>query len=134
YVPVRSMYDSASLLKNWDAPKIPGAEKAKIEPYAAPVYWVPRHATPKPTGKFDAPVPVVRCGVKSPVFDLVLGELPIGMYVVRVIGAVETKNIGLHRKPLYAAMMVNDRNDGAESKYRLRLAFQDEFYSVAEFY
>ena len=134
YVPARSMFDAGSLIKNWEAPGIPHAGAARTESYAAPIYWVPRHQKPVATGKFNAPVPVIRAGVKTPVFELDLGERPIGMYVVRVIGAVETKHIGPARAPLYMMMSVNDGAQGEVSRYRLRLGFQDEFYSVAEFY
>ena len=134
YVPVRSMVDADSLIQNWTAPNIPHSGTFRVEQYAAPVYWVPRHKDPKATGRFNKPVPVVRAGVKAPVFDLDLGERAVGMFVVRVIGAVETKNIAPARAPLYMMMTVNDGPNGEENKYRLRLGFQDEFYSVAEFY
>lgn len=137
YVPVRSMVDQASLLKKWVAPEIPlagGGGKASVEQYAAPVYWVPRFRDPRPTGKFTKPVPVLRTAPGTG-FDLDLGELPIGLYVVRVIGVVggeEGKQF--YRKPLYLRLSVNDGPAGESSDYRMQAGYVDEFYSLAEFY
>jgi len=134
YVPARPFYDKQSQLQNWVAPDIPGARPDQVEQYAAPLYWVGSHTQLKFTGKYLAPVPVVRCRPRAPVFDLDLGELPYGLYVVRLIGAVPTKELRVVRKPIFVRMRVNDRVDGGESEYRLRIGYVDEFYSVAEIY
>lgn len=123
YVPVRSMFDSGSLLKKWTATELPGAK----EDYAAPLYKMPRHKPPRNTGEFNKPVPVVRA-TPGTVMELDLGELPVGLYVVRVVGAVETKHLEQQRKPLYLSLKVN------EEQYRQRVGYVEEFYSVAEFY
>jgi hypothetical protein len=133
YVPVRSMFDAGTLLKAWAAPEIPGAPAA-VENYASPVYRVPRHRPPQAVGKLDAPVPVVRVAPGATFFEADFGELPVGMYCVRVVGAVETKLLETLRKPIYVRFAVNDGNAGEKSEYRLRVGYQDEFYSVAEFY
>jgi len=134
YMPIRSFFDQQSQLRNFVAPNLPGAEPSQAEQYAELVYWVPRHASPRPTGRFHKPVPVVRMRVGAPVLKLDLGELPSGLYVVRVIGAVETRKLRPFRQPLYMRMSVNDGLKGETSGYRLRLGYCDQFYSVAEFY
>jgi hypothetical protein len=60
YVPVRSLFDRQSMLQNWVAPQIPGAEGMRAEQYAAPLYWVPHNGQPQNTGKKEPPVPVLR--------------------------------------------------------------------------
>lgn len=134
YMPVRSFFDRQSQLKNFAAPNLQGADSAHIEQYAEPVYWVPRHASPQPTGRFHRPVPVVRIKVGSPMMKLDLGELPQGLYVVRVIGAVETDRLRPFREPLFMRMTVNDGTGQRSPEYRRRLGYCDQFYSVAEFY
>ncbi|MGB2823778.1 MAG: hypothetical protein WBF17_22550, partial [Phycisphaerae bacterium] len=132
YMPVRSFFDRQSQLRKWVAPNLPVAAAAPAEQYAEPVYWVPRHAAPRPTGRFRKAVPVVRMRVGRPVLKLDLGELPVGLYVVRVIGAVETQELRPFREPLYMRMEVNDREDGRPTVLRRRLGYCDQFYSVAE--
>jgi len=134
YLPIRSFFDRQSQIKNFVAPDIPGATPADIEQYAEPVYWVPRHAPVKFTGRYNKPVPVVRWKVGGPVFDLDLGELPVSMYAVRVIAAVETDKLRTFRRPVFLRFRVNDGNDGSESEYKVRIGYCDEFYSVAELY
>ena len=134
YMPIRSFFDRQSQLANFVAPEIPGARPSQITRYAAPIYWVPRHDPPRPTGRFVKPVPVVRMSVEDPVLKLDLGELDHGLYVVRVIGAVPTDKLRPFREPLFMRMIVNDGLQGERSRYRLRLGYCDEFYSVAEFF
>ncbi|NUN92866.1 MAG: heparinase II/III family protein [Verrucomicrobiae bacterium] len=133
YVPVRALFDAGTLRKVWTAPNLPGAS-SPLENYASPVYRVPRHRPPHPTGKFDAPAPVLRVLPNTTFFDADLGELPIGMYTVRVVGAVETKDLETLRKPIYLRFTINDGISGETHASRLRIGYQDEFYSVAEFY
>ena len=134
YLPIRSFFDRQSQLKNFVAPQIPGARPEDIQRYAAPIYWVPRHAPPRPTGRFAQAVPVVRMTVDGPELDLDPGRLDRGLYVVRIIGAVRTEQLRPFRQPLFMRMAVNDGAEGGTSRYRLRLGYCDEFYSVAEFY
>lgn len=118
YCPVRGFFDRQSLLKNFVAPDIPGAQKAQLETYAEPVYWIPRHTGVKDTGRRSKPVPVIRCTVKSPVFQLDLGQLDPGLYAVRVIGVVEPKNLRHFLLPLYTRLRVNDGLKGETHEYR----------------
>ncbi len=132
YCPVRSLYDRQSQLKNWVAPRIPGTGASAIESYAAPIYWVPRHAAPVDTGARMNPVPVYRCRPGAPVFDLDLGTLERGLYVLRIIGAVPTEQLRSFREPLFLEARVNDGRNGEESFYRTRLGYVDEFYGIGE--
>ncbi len=66
YLPVRSFFDRQSLVKKWMAPDIPGVKPADTTEYAEPLYWVPRHAAPRSTGRFLPPVSVVRLQPGSP--------------------------------------------------------------------
>jgi len=134
YCPVRSFFDRQSELRNFPARDTPGVEARQVEQYAAPVYWVPRHAEPVHTGKFLKPVSVVRCRPGSPVFKLDLGRLDEGLYALRVIGAVETKHLRPFLSPAFIKMRVNDGLRGGTSTYRIRIGYVDEFYSVAELY
>jgi len=134
YMPIRSFFDRQSQIKNFVAPKIPGAGPGTIESYAAPVYWARRHRLAVRTDKRLRPVPVVRMKVGAPVLNLDLGTLKPGLYVVRVIGAVETKDIRPFRKSLFLKATVNDGRNGEESTYRQRLGYCDEFYDVCDVY
>ena len=131
---MRSFFDRQSQLKNWGAPKIPGAESAKPETYASPIYQQPKNGRATDTGEKLAPVPVVRFSASGPVFKLDLGTLDTGLYVVRVIGAVETAKLRDFRVPLVIGMRVNDGLKGETSSYRIRCGYVDEFFSVAEIY
>ena len=132
YCPVRSFFDRQSQIKNFVAPDIPGATDDQCERYAEPVYWVPRHSPAVNTGYKNRPVSVVRCEVKSPILKLDLGELEVGLYAVRIIGAVETKELRPFLKPIYVRMQVNDGPKGETGEYRVRIPYNDQFYSVAE--
>jgi len=56
------------------------------------------------------------------------------MYMLSIVGAVETPELIRNRKPLVLTLAVNDAAGGATNVYRLRCGYVDEFYSVAEFY
>lgn len=134
YMPIRSSFDRQSQIENWVAPEIPGAEQQHIEAYASPVYKGLRHSPSINTGRKYKPVPVVRCKVGDTVFKTDLGELGVGIYVVRVIGAVETKAIKNFRKSLFLRASINDGLNGEVSTHRIRLGYCDEFYDVADVY
>jgi len=141
YLPFRSFFDRQSQIKNWVAdPKgdpehgyaaLPGSYK--IERYAEPVYQVTRYKATN-TGKARKPVHVIRCSPGSPAFKLDLGELRPGMYVVRVIAAVETEKLRSWREPIFVGMAVNDGITGEVNRYRIRIGYNDQFYSVAQLY
>lgn len=133
YLPIRSFFDRQSQLKNWVVPGIPGAEGMKTETFAPPVYKLGRDSTGEATGQFQDAVAVLRCAPRRPVFKLDLGELGVGLYAVRAIGAVETSRLRKFREPLYLTLRVNDGAKGETNAYRVRVGYVDDFYSVAEF-
>lgn len=134
YYSARSFYDRQSQLKNWIAADLAGVDKARILVFAEPVYHVPRHSPPRPTGRFRSPVSVVRCAVGDPAFTLDLGVLEPGLYTVRVIGAVENKNPRRFIEPLFLRFRVNAGIGGALETSRIRCGYVDQFYSMAELY
>ena len=144
YLPCRSFFDAQSQLAIWTAPKIPilrqgpegqaGAESKPTEKYAAPLYKLERSSTGASTGATRDPVEVIRCKVRDPVFKLDLGTRGIGLYAVRVIGAVETARLRPFREPVFVTLRINDGLKGEVQTYRQRVGYVDEFYSIAEFY
>jgi len=110
------------------------AQPAPSETYASPVYKQPDNGNAENTGKKLPPVPVVPLPPEAPVFQLDLGELDVGIYAVRVVGAIETAKLRRFREPLYLRFKVNDGPNGESGSYRIRCGYVDEFYSVAEFY
>lgn len=107
--------------------------------YAEPIY----QPVSTLTGKTRVPVTVVRAKVRNPVFKLDLDELEIGLYCVRMIGAVAPvqgreiiagKVNSIVRLPLFVTLKVNDGIGGETSAYRQRCGYQDEFYSLSELY
>ena len=131
---MRSFFDQQSMLRNWVAPNIPGATAAQVEDYASPVYQTPKNGRSTKTAKTLPPVKVVRWKLDSPAFALNLGELAKGVHAVRVIAAVEEKQLHPFRRPIYLRMKVNDGLGGEVRQYRVRIGYCDEFYSVAELY
>ena len=121
-------FTTETLLKEWRA----GREPA--EPTVANVEPAIRDAQFKVTPRRKPAVPAWRCPPGGPAFDLDLGTLDIGCYVVRVIAMVRTEDIEQYRKPVYVDLRVNDRVGGAESWYRHRVPYWDDFYAVTELY
>jgi hypothetical protein len=133
YLPVRSFFDRQSLITNFPATTLAGVPADRVATLSTPLYYVGSHGYTR-LDRFNAPVPVVRAGIQNPVFPLAFGLLEPGLYVVRVMAAVPTDKIVQHQLPLYLRLTVNDGIGGAEHTYRLRCAYVDEFYAVAEIY
>lgn len=134
YVPVRPYFDRQTQLRHWPAPALPGAEGRPVERFEAPVYQLGRDTTGPAAGERLPPVDVLRANTEGPVFKLDLGELDRGLYVVRLVGAVETAKLRPFREPLYITMKVNDGAGGAATTYRIRCGYVDDFFSIAEIY
>ncbi len=134
YCPVRSMFDRQSQRRNWTAPAIPGAPKT-VETYAQPVWTVRPHGDHEATGAFEPPVDVVRVQAGDTILSADLGELPQGVYCLRLVAAAPPEFCTTNfRSNLFAVLTVNDRLDGGDSTYRVRIGYCDQFYSVAELY
>jgi len=133
YLPVRSFYDRQSQLKNWVLPEIPGVDAANVVEFVEPVYGVGNDNTGPMTAEKLPFVKVLRLGVKDPVFKLDLGTLETGVYNLRVIGAVETKELRPFLEPLFLTMKLNNGPGGEVKTWRLKVSYVDALYSVAEF-
>ncbi|MEI6421956.1 MAG: heparinase II/III family protein, partial [Lentisphaerota bacterium] len=134
YLPVRPLFDIQTQLKNWNAPAIPGTSSKISEEYAQPVYKVERSSGANFTGKFEPAVKTLRINPGDKIMEISLGELKPGMYCVRVVGAVPTRDCTAYCKDLFAVLEVNDQPDRAVSSYRKRISYVDQFYSVVEIY
>lgn len=134
YLPVRSIFDRQSQLHNWVAPKMPGCSSKIIQKYAQPVYHVNHYAGAKFTGHYEPAVPVIQIKPGDTIVATDLGDLREGMYCLRVIAAVEKKKVTSYRKDLFAVFTVNDKVGGGISLYKKRIAYNDQFYSIMEFY
>ncbi len=136
YTPTRSLFDRGTQLRNFVAPHIPvapGSPQLKPESYVAPVYAVVRAGATRQEAQ-EPPATVLRVTANAPVFTLDLGQLPWGMYVVRVIGAVEAQHLQPIRKPLFLRLTVNDGLAGEVTTTRFRANYTDTFYCIAELY
>ena len=133
YTPPWTLFNAVTLVKNFRATELPEAA-GRVEDYAEPVWWVPRHADPRFTGRFNKPVPVVRAQAGDPAFTLDCGTLAPGVYALRAIGAVESAKLQRHRTPLVLRLTINDGLAGESSVYRFRCKYVEEFYALAEFY
>lgn len=121
-------FTAETLLKEWRAGREAGpAPVVNVEP-------VVRDGQFKVTPQRKPAVPTWRCAPGGAAFDLDLGTLDVGCYVVRVIAMVRTEDIEQYRKPVYVDLRVNDRVGGGESWYRHRVPYWDEFYAVTELY
>jgi|GEM_PF-6629062 len=129
YVPMRSFFDVQSLLKRWVLADLPDAPKDRISDYASPIYKVPKNSMATPTGEMLPPVKVLNMGPKDAPLKLDLGELPVGLYALRMIGAVPTDKLRPFRLPLVLCLTINDGPDGEVSTYRIRAGYVDEFYN-----
>jgi hypothetical protein len=134
YLPVRALFDRQSLRGNWKAAELPGVARSRVEFFAEPLYWARRHEEAVRLDKTSPPVPVVRLKPADPAFELDFGVLEPGMYMVSVVGAVDTAELVRNRKPLVLTLSVDDGLGGETNLYRLRCGYVDQFYSVAEFY
>jgi hypothetical protein len=107
----------------------PAAEPWEYET-GGPLAGVKLPPFPTPHGE-PAGQPGVLPEPGDPVLRLDFGELEPGMYCVRMIGAVPTEELRPFLLPVFVEMIVNDGLQGETSRHRLRIGYQDEFYSVA---
>ncbi len=131
-------YNHRSLIKNFIAAELPGVPANLKETFAEPAQYVAKGGLPpiKRTGITRPPVPVVRLKPGGQRLDFRLDPQPIGLYVVRVIGALETKDVRDTGMPLdlVLEMTVNDGPKGEVNRYIIRQRGTDNFYSLGEFF
>lgn len=135
YLPPWNPFNRTTLVKNFLATELPNVDAKLKETFAEPVQYVTRNLPILRTGEKRPPVPVVRLkpGGQRLAFQM---ELPIGMYVVRLIAAIEPKDVKEDADPkeLVLDLKVNDGLRGETSHYVLRQRATDNFYSLGEFY
>lgn len=135
YIPSINPYNMRTLVRNFLAAELPGVAKEARESYAEPVVYVQRYAETVRTGQRRAPVPVVRLRPGGQRLKLSLDPLPRGLYVVRVVGCLEEKDVRADvPEDLILAMRINDGPDGAWNRYALRQRGTYNFYSMGEFF
>jgi len=134
YLPAFNPFDAASLVKNWRAVALPGVDAARLEEYAEPIYYVPMYGTARFTGRYNAPVKVLRLKPGAEPIRVPIGRLKRGMYVLRVVAAIETKHCAPDPKPLVIRCTINSGRGGAEQTWVRRHRAVDEFYQVGEWY
>lgn len=86
------------------------------------------------TGERKPPVQSVRCDAQGPILKLPASRLAIGCYAVRVIGMVPSSQIEQYRRPLYVELSVQGPAGVPAKRYRQRVPYWDDFYSVTELY
>ncbi len=122
-----SMFDRETLVRNWRAADLPGIPKDRVSSIV-PV---------SPPGKNDSSprtaVEAVRSSADAPLYQLDLGSLGIGCYVVRVIAMVKPDDVETYRKPLFMDLRVK-MAAGKEQFHRQRIPYLSDFYAVAELY
>jgi len=133
YVPVRSFYDRQSQLKNWVLPEIPGIDASQVVEYAEPKYKNENDQTGPMLPEKNPPVKLLRLKPGDASFKIALGTLDPGVFALRVIGAVETKDLKAFRIPLLLTMKLNSGLNGAVKTWKLKVSYVDGIYSVAEF-
>lgn len=131
-------YNHRTLVKSLPAVESPGIDRGLIESFAEPVqYLVPGGGQWKDvtrTGDKAKPVQVVRLKPAGARLKMDLPPLPTGMYVVRLIGALQTADVLENPKSLVVEATINDGPDGEVKRYVLRHRGTDNFYPVGEFF
>jgi len=143
YLPKVNPYNYRTLVRNFRAVDLPGVEAAR-EMFAAPEQYLKpgggQWTDVTRTGRLHPPVPVVRLkparggAPGGPRLRFSFGPLPTSMYIVRVIGAIETANCLPYPRDLIVEMQINDGPGGAVNRYVLRHRGTDNFYPVGEFF
>lgn len=121
------LFDQDTLLKDWRAVDMPGVPPDRVGTV------VPIFPFAKPDAPPSPPVAAVRSAAGAPVYNLDMGRLDVGCYVVRVIGMVKPDQIEQYRKPLYMDLRIK-LPDGREEYHRQRIPYLADFYAVAELY
>jgi len=134
YLPAFNPFDATSLVKNWRAAALPGGDAARLEEYAEPIYYVPMYGRARFTGRYNAPVQVLRLKPGAEPIRVPIGRLRRGMYVLRIVAAIETKHCAPDPKPLVIRCTINSGPGGAEQTWVRRHRAVDEFYQVGEWY
>lgn len=136
YMPVRSFFDQQSQVQRWIAPSIPGvSQSGEKGQYAQPLYRVSRSGTGATiTENVEPAVDVITLKPGDTVAQGSTGKLDVGMYCVRIVGAVTIDQLRNFRDDLFFTLTINDNPDGSDSNYRVRAGYCDQFYALTEIY
>ena len=134
YNPAVNPFNAASLVKNWRAVELPGIAPKMVEDYEEPIYYLPMYGAEKFTGRKRAALKVVRLTAQSSPLTVKIGRLKRGMYVLRVIAAIETKDCAPDPKQIVIRCRINSGPKGEVEQWLRRHRAVDEFYLVGEWY
>ncbi len=127
-------FGTNSLVKTFTAREHGGAAPQLANTYAEPVvHYVMTDRKSIRTGEHRSPVPVFRMNPGGPSLRWDVGALPIGTYMLRLIGAIPTADVVMPPRQLVFQLRINDRLDGSQSVYVLRARGVDSFYCLQEF-
>ena len=134
YNPAFNPFNAASLVKSWQAAELPGIDTNLLEDYEEPIYYLPMYGTAKLTGRKRAPVRVLRFTKASKPLVVKVGRLPRGMYVFRVVAAIETKHCALDPKQVVIRCRISSGPKGEVEQWTRRHRTVDELYQIGEWY
>jgi hypothetical protein len=127
---IKSVLNEQTMVQRVRAAELPGVDKGRIGAVSPAV----RNDSYERTGQTKPPVLAVRCDASGPSLKLAPVELAVGCYGVRVIGMVQSDEIQKYRLPLYVELVVEGPAGVATERYRQRVPYWDDFYSVTELY
>jgi len=138
YHPKVLPYNHRTLIRNFIATQLPGVAGKAKESFSQREIWLKPGAgwwcDYVPTGNQFPPVKVVRLTPGGPRLKLEFGPLDTSMYVLRVIGAIDSKNVVPYPKDLIIECRINDGPQGKVNRYILRGRGMDAFFDVADFF
>jgi hypothetical protein len=141
YIHPVNPYNHRTLVKAFPAPEMAGATDGMREEWAEPVQFVRKGHQPPLLypGPKRPPVPVVRLKPGGARLSFALPPLPTSLYCVRLIAAIESKDVmdnveGALPKDLILDLKINDGPAGEVQHYVLRQRGTDNFYSLGEFF
>lgn len=133
-----NFFNHRTLVTNFIAVEMDGAKPEMREQFAEPIQYVGR-GVPAYSGKTRPPVPVVRLKPGGARLSFHFDPLPTGLYVVRMIGAIESENVvesipDRLPKGLVLDLMINDGPNGEVNHYAIRQRGTDNFYGLGDFF
>ena len=136
YIPPVCPYNERSLVKNFILVEQKNTPKSMIERFQEPILYVhPLFQKPGFTRTKDKQkaVSIARLKPGGHKVKLHIGQLPFGLYIIRVIAAIETQHVrDGDPKDLILDIQVNDGKKGKANNYILRQKGIDNFYSMGE--
>ncbi|MEO8428177.1 MAG: hypothetical protein ABI651_13790 [Verrucomicrobiota bacterium] len=127
-------FNAKSLVSNFIVRDRSGELPAAPVTYAEPIinYVLKTRQTGR-TGRERAPVKVYTMKPGGPPVHWSAGKLPIGTYMLRVIGALGSEEVAMPPRQVIFQLRINDGLDGSSSVYVLRGRGLDNFFCMQEF-